>query len=1283
MTFRFWIGKLLGTTFRSSARNDRRDRHGGRARRRSPRPRFEILEDRMVPAAVLTVMNNSDTGGVGDGSLRGEIAASAAGDTIVFAPSLAGHTIMLTAANGQLLINHDLTIAGLGADLLTVRGSGTARVFNITGGTSTISGLKITGGGGAVDGAAIRLDGANGNLIGLDIEGNAATGPGGGGGIHLQYGTVNLRDSTVANNTATGTGAVYGGGYGAGIETFAATLTLTNSTVANNTDINGSGIGAAGIAIFSNGLGTPSSLTLESSTLSGNVIGSAGEAADFAAYSTNSVPATVSLHNTILNGAAGNPAGTPNATIFNAGASVTSQGHNLSSDVSLAAIPGPGDINGANPLLGSLGNHGGATPTMNLLFNSPAINNGAATGAPVTDQRGARRGATSGFGSLPAAAAGGFPDIGAFEDSSLYVVTSSDDAQTAQLGRPYDTSLTGTLRGGVEWANASFNPLPATPQPNTILFDITPIFAPAQTITLQLGQLTLSNTTVPETIGATTGLGSTSAATLTVSGNNASRVFRVNSSVTGAINALTISNGSAGAAAGGGVYNSGTLAINNAVIANNKATNDAGILNLGGSLTITNSTITGNTATGFAGGIGSNGGSVTISASTLSNNAAGAAGALGVFFGGNQTALINSTISGNTGGSASVAAYSGSTLTLDNSTVARNPDGGVKNGGGTINLFDTLIAGNTGFDVSGAVTSQGHNLIENPAGGSGFAASDILNPPGGAKIGMLGDNGGPTQTIPLLPGSPAIDRGDNTGVPATDQRGLPRIVNGTVDIGAFEVQTPPPPPPADLAVAKTGPATVTAGQNASYTITITNNGPADAQNVNLSTMEPAGTTFVSLTQLIGPTSGTLPAGGTETFRLVVHVNANVASGASLTDTASVSSSTTDSNLANNTASFTSTVAASADLAITNTGPASASAGQAITYTLSVRNNGPSDAQNVSVSDMLPSGETFLSASVGSGSGTSYASGNLGTLAAGSSTSITLVARINGNVAGGSTLTDTATVSSSTSDPNAINNTATFNTTVSSSADLAITKTGGASGTQGGTVTYTLSVTNHGPNAAQNVSVTDMLPSGETFVSASVGSGSGTSYAANLGTVAASGSVTIILVARISASVPNGSTLTDTATVSSSTSDPNLANNTAQTSTTVAGQADLSVSQTGPTTVTRGTDVTYMIKVLNNGPASALSVTLDDLVPSGMTFVSATQIRGPMFMLSTPSAGGTGNIHGSASAMAFGDVAQFMFVFHVNSNAPVGSTTTNTAHVGTSSMDPNLANNTSMLASTIR
>jgi hypothetical protein len=112
-------------------------------------------------------------------------------------------------------------------------------------------------------------------------------------------------------------------------------------------------------------------------------------------------------------------------------------------------------------------------------------------------------------------------------------------------------------------------------------------------------------------------------------------------------------------------------------------------------------------------------------------------------------------------------------------------------------LGNTIVAGNTslpssGKDIEGAIMSLGHNLIGNSAGASGFVAGDLVGTaahPLDPLLSPLGDHGATTQTLALLPGSPAIDAGDNSLIPAgvtTDQRGLPRVVNGTVDIGAFE-----------------------------------------------------------------------------------------------------------------------------------------------------------------------------------------------------------------------------------------------------------------------------------------------------------------------------------------------------------------------------------------------------------------------------------------------------------------------------------------------------------------
>ena len=186
----------------------------------------------------------------------------------------------------------------------------------------------------------------------------------------------------------------------------------------------------------------------------------------------------------------------------------------------------------------------------------------------------------------------------------------------------------------------------------------------------------------------------------------------------------------------------------------------------------------------------------SISRMTITGGSAGNGGGLANY---GTATLTKSTISSN-----SASFYGGGintnhgTLALTNCTVSGNSDG--QNGGGIANyatatLGNTIVAGNTagtGPDVYGGVASQGNNLIGKTDGSSGWVGSDLtgtianpLNP----LLAPLGNYGGPTQTVALLPGSLAIDAGSNALIPAgvtTDQRGLPRIVNTVADIGAFE-----------------------------------------------------------------------------------------------------------------------------------------------------------------------------------------------------------------------------------------------------------------------------------------------------------------------------------------------------------------------------------------------------------------------------------------------------------------------------------------------------------------
>ena len=300
--------------------------------------------------------------------------------------------------------------------------------------------------------------------------------------------------------------------------------------------------------------------------------------------------------------------------------------------------------------------------------------------------------------------------------------------------------------------------------------------------------------------------------------------------------------------------------------------------------------------------------------------------------------------------------------------------------------------------------------------------------------------------------------------------------------------------------------------------------------------------------------------------------------------------------------------AAADVSIVKTGPATVVAGGSVTYSLVVANAGPSDATGLSVSDALPAGVTFVSATGTGWTCTNVASTSvtctLPTLATGTTApTITVVVTAPAQAA---TLSNTATVSTTSSDPNPANNTSSIPTTVTASANLSLVKTGSPAVSAGAPITYTLDVANAGPSDAANVSVTDTLPAGVTF-----GSASGTGWVCtNVGNTSvtctrptlAPGPAPAITIVVTAPTAPG--TLTNSATVSSPTPDPDPTDNTSTVDTSVGPNADLSLVKSGPATVTAGGNVTYSLVVANAGPSDAVGVSVSDTLPLGVTFVSA-------------------------------------------------------------------------------
>lgn len=707
---------------------------------------------------------------------------------------------------------------------------------------------------------------------------------------------------------------------------------------------------------------------------------------------------------------------------------------------------------------------------------------------------------------------------------------------------------------------------------------------------------------------------------------------------------------------------------------------------------------------------GGTNGTITCSIASLSNGASA-----------NFTFVVNipsgtapGTVFSNTATASSTPADSntGNNSGTATVTVVQATDFYVSKNGPTTAAADTdvtftITAGNNGPDsgsISLSDTLPGTMTFVSitQTSGPSFPCPTQPTPGSGGTINCSATlNAGESATFSLVthipPGTPQGTTFTNQATVSgnsTDPDSENNVASASVTV---------PIPQADIGVQKVGPDTAAPNTDVSYTITVNNPGPNAADSVSLTDTLPGTMTFVSIQQNSGPAfscSGTstvtcsilsLAAGATATFTLTGHIPSGTESGTVFTNVANVTTTTNDPNPDNN-SSLTELTVVTSDLAAAKTGPATAFAGNTISWTVTITNNGPDAQSAATLNDPLPAGTTFFSLVQNTGPSASCSDPGVGnpgsvtcsffSLGSGVSAQFTITATINPAFTG--TLSNTATAFGTNADTNPNNNSATAVTTVTASADLSVVKTGPATANAGTNITYSIVLTNNGPSNAANVSLTDAVPANTTFVSTSQttgptfscinpppgGTGTVTCTIASLGLTSATFSITVhINPGAVGAAIGN------TANVTSTSSDTNPGNNTSSVVTTGTGSADVSVVKTAAAAGVAGTNLTYNINVTNNGPSDASAVTMSDTLPPNTTFVSESQLTGPSFICTNPAPGGTGTVSCSIATLTAGTSATFSIVVQIAAAAPVGPSS-NTATVSTSTTDPNPGNNSS-------